>query len=533
VFAALGPFLTKPFNIDDPLFIWVAHQIQAHPFDPYGFDVNWYGSVSPMWTVTENPPVAGYFFALAGSIFGWSEIGLHFAGLLAALAVILGTHRLALQLCGQPMLAACAVLFTPIFLVSANTVMCDMLMLAFWTWAVVFWVEGLEQKRSAKICSAGLLITLAMLTKYFGVALIPLLAVHGAMQKRQLGGWVIGLLIPLAALGAYQWLTNSLYGHALFSDAAFFAASAQSTLGFSKLKGGLIALAFTGGGAASVLLLAPLLWRARTLAVVIGGTVIVGGALCFSGVALQKYDALEETAARTEVAVQLIFWGIGGVLVLLLAAADVSRNPRDQNAWLLALWIAGTFAFAAFGNWTVNGRSLLPLLPAVGILLVRRWEFIGQNRPRALQIGLVASALFSLLVAQSDFQLATAVRRSAQEVFAKYGHGKTSVWFEGHWGFQYYMEKLGAQPVDFRNFTPTPGDILVMPLHNTYVSEPPPGIVARRDVLNFPNSSWLTTWNAAMGAGFYSSVVGPLPFAFGTPPAESLFVYELKTPAAK
>jgi hypothetical protein len=36
-----------------------------------------------------------------------------------------------------------------------------------------------------------------------------------------------------------------------------------------------------------------------------------------------------------------------------------------------------------------------------------------------------------------------------------------------------------------------------------------------------------------MGAGFSSSVVGPLPFAFGTPPAESLFVYELKTPAAK
>ncbi len=29
--AALVPFIGKPFNMDDPLFIWAAHQIQAHP----------------------------------------------------------------------------------------------------------------------------------------------------------------------------------------------------------------------------------------------------------------------------------------------------------------------------------------------------------------------------------------------------------------------------------------------------------------------------------------------------------------------
>ena len=533
VIATLGPFLAKPFNIDDPLFIRLAQNVSAHPGNPFGFDVNWYGTVSPMWMVTENPPAAGYFFALAGNIFGWSEIGLHLAGLLAALAVILGTHRLALRLCGKPLLAASAVLFTPIFLVSANTVMCDVLMLALWIWAIIFWVEGLEQNRSAKIFFAGALIGLAMLTKYFGVALIPLLAVHGAMQKRKLGGWVFGLLIPLAALGAYQWLTRSLYGHALFSDAAGFVADAHGKLGFSKLAGGLIALAFTGGGAASALFLAPWLWRTRTLAVVFAGTVIVGGALCFSGIILQKFVALENTTAQTEVAIQLIFWACGGVLILLLAAMDLLQNPREPRAWLLALWIAGTFAFAAFGNWTVNGRSLLPMLPAVGILLARRWEFLGAKRPRALQISLLASALFALLVAQSDFQLAVAGRRCAEEVCAKYANGKAAVWFEGHWGFQYYMEKLGARAVDFKDFTPPAGDILVLPLHNTYISEPPPAIVARREVLSVAGPSGLTTWHAAVGAGFYSSVTGPLPFAFGHVPAESLYIYELKAADAK
>lgn len=530
VAAALGPFLAKPFNIDDPLFIQLAQHVQARPENPFGFDVNWYGQSSPMWTVTENPPLAGYYFALAGSLLGWSEISLHLAGLLAALAVILGTHRLARQMCGQPLLAACAVLFTPVFLVSASTVMCDTLMLALWVWAVVLWVEGLEQNRAGKLVAAGLLVALAMLTKYFGAALIPLLAVYGGMQKRKLGGWAAGLLIPLAALGAYQWLTRSLYGHALFTAAAGFVAEAHGKLGFSKLAAGAITLSFLGGSAASAVFLAPCLWRTRTLFIAFGVTVLVGGGLFVSSV-LPKYAALEGPV-RLEVAAQFVFWVFGGVLVLWLAA-EILRQPRDPRSWLLALWLAGTFLFTAFGNWTVNGRSLLPLLPAVGILLARRWERAASRRALAWTVGLAASAVFALLVAQSDFELATAVRRSAQEVIAKYGQGRGVIWFEGHWGFQYYLEKMGAKAVDYHHFNPLPGDILVLPLHNTYISEPPPGLIARREVLSVSGPAGLTTWQAALGAGFYSSVTGPLPFAFGQVPAESLYVYELKTAEAK
>jgi len=206
--AALGPLLAKPFNIDDPLFVWLANQVLARPAAPFDFSVNWYGFVLPLWAFTGNPPGAGYFFAAAGGLFGWSEIGLHFAGLLAALAVILGTHRLAARWCAQPLLAAGVVLCMPVFLVSASTVMCDVLMLACWVWAVVFWVEGLERDSASKIFAAGLLVALALLTKYFGVALVPLLAVYGGMHQRKFGAWVFALLLPVAALGGYEWLTR-------------------------------------------------------------------------------------------------------------------------------------------------------------------------------------------------------------------------------------------------------------------------------------------------------------------------------------
>lgn len=528
--AALGPLLAKPFNIDDPLFVWLAQQVRAHPANPFDFSVNWYGVVLPLWAFTGNPPGAGYFFALAGSLFGWDEIGLHLGGLLAALAVVLGTYRLAARCCGQPLLAACAVLCMPVFLVSASTIMCDVLMLACWVWAVVFWVEGLDQSRAGKIFAAGLLVALAVLTKYFGVALVPLLAVYGGWHKRKFGGWVIALLIPLAVLGGYEWLTRLRYGHALFSAAAELSSQAHANFAVSKPAAGLIALSFTGGGVAATLFLAPWLWRARTLAVVFGVTALVGGVLYFGDV-LHKYPALPE-AARWSVAAQFILWTFGGVLVLWLAA-EVVRRPREPLAWLLALWLTGTFLFTAFGNWTINGRTVLPMAPVVGILLARRWERAGLKQPGAWKAVLLACGVFALLVAESDFQLAVAVRRGAQAVMARQGQRKGTVWFQGHWGFQYYMEKLGAKAEDFEHFTPSLGDILVVPLHNTCTAEPPPDLIASRDVVGIPGPIGLTTFHTAVGAGFYSSYFGPLPFAFGQAPAEAICVYELKPVAPK
>src|SRR5690348_379808 len=80
----LLPFAGKAVHIDDPLFIWSAKQIVAHPFDPYGFSVNWYGVTRAMHEVTKNPPGAAYYMALAGAAAGWSETALHLAFFLPA-----------------------------------------------------------------------------------------------------------------------------------------------------------------------------------------------------------------------------------------------------------------------------------------------------------------------------------------------------------------------------------------------------------------------------------------------------------------
>jgi len=41
----------------------------------------------------------------------------------------------------------------------------------------------------------------------------------------------------------------------------------------------------------------------------------------------------------------------------------------------------------------------------------------------------------------------------------------STVWYAGHWGFQYYCERAGMRPVVLSVSTLAPGDYLVLPVH--------------------------------------------------------------------
>jgi len=533
--AVLTPFLAKPFNMDDPLFVWVAQQIYLHPANPYGFDVNWAQTVFPMWNVTENPPLACYYLALAAGFFGWNEIGLHLAFLLPALAVVLGTHRLAGHLCRRPTLAALAMLFTPVFLVSSLTVMCDMLMLAFWVWAAVLWVEGMERDDYGRLAVSGLLIAAAALTKYYGACLMPLLGAYGLLCKRRPGRWMVYLLIPLATLYVYQVATRALYGHNLLFHAMEFTSFAKGDSGYSRTNAVLAALAFTGGCVAVAAFFAPLLWRRRALAVFGGAAVLIAAIVAFNS-AIEKNSGAAPWTSPAFVKFQIAVWAVAGVGVLALAIADIVQR-RDARSWLLALWVLGTFSFTAFFNWTVNGRSILPMTPAVGILIARRLEksFSAGHKvwPQGAVVGLAASAALSLLVARADFLFARAVRESARETCSELRTRERTLWFQGHWGFQYYMETYGAVAIDLANPSLKIGDTFVVPANNVDILPPKPGTATLRKILSIPGPRLLTTCNLATGAGFYdASTWEALPFAFGNVPPEEVAVYDFGPPAS-
>jgi hypothetical protein len=71
--------------------------------------------------------------------------------------------------------------------------------------------------------------------------------------------------------------------------------------------------------------------------------------------------------------IQLALWGTAGISLIALAALDFYRQ-RDSESMFLFTWIIGTFLFAGFINWTMNGRSILPMTIPAGIVIARRLE---------------------------------------------------------------------------------------------------------------------------------------------------------------
>lgn len=520
--AALVPFIAKPFNIDDPLFIWSAQHIQHHPADPYGFDVLWYTQKMPMWEVTQNPPLACYYLALAGAVLGPGEIALHAAFLLPAIFALLGTYRLARYFCPTPIFAGISMLFTPVFLISSTSVMCDVLTLAFWVWSILLWVEGIKLGKPGRLFGSALLVLMAFCTKYFGICLVPLLAAYTLIKTRKVGLWSCALLLPVAGVIVYEWATFHLYGKPLFSSAGNYAGQ-WNPLDVGQMPGKmLIALNFTGGCMAFATLLTLWVWKRKEVAVMIITAAVF--AFCVLSTSFwTKYPELKGRVGKIEL--QILFWSIGGASVLVAAFMEAFQ-ARDAESWLLALWIWGTFIFTAFLNWTVNGRSILPMAPAVAILIARRLGqtnvFDGEKKKRIVWFVSAVAAFLGLMIARADFHFAEAQKTAAREICEKYGSERLR--FFGHWGWQYYMEQNGARPMI--GGVPTGNLIIAVAANNDNGGFSNKGLTTEDTITKYQRP-WVSTMNGNLGAGFYSSMFEPLPFAFGNYPLETFVIFKL------
>jgi hypothetical protein len=533
VVACLAPFLGKAFHLDDSLFLWAGQHIALHPGNPYGFYVQWYNFLQPMSEVSQNPPLAAYYMAAASSCFGWSEFALHAAFLLPALVVILGTYALARRLTQRPLLAALVTLVSPGFLVSSTGVMCDTMLLAGWILAILTWLIGLEKKWPVLLMVSGLLIAICALTKYFGVTLIPLLLLYTLVRQRRLAVEALIWLVPPAlVLCAYQYWTTGLYGTGLLSSAANYALSfdAMSQKGTSTGLVALLAgLSFAGGCALPALTFAPWLWSRRWILIATVAAAFAGFSM---GTGLLSFPALQfiPDSHRVWFSLQLALFIAGGMSVLGLTVQDL-RHRKDPESALLLVWVLGTFVFASLLNWSVNIRSLMPIIPAVGILIARRIETLpgasGKQIALKLAAPLTLALAISLWVTVADSRQANSARTAAQQIRDRIAAPEEQVSFQGHWGFQYYMQSYGFTPFDSNRSYVGGDNLLVVPHNNTNVARirQMPEWATSQEVLALPINTGVALMDASMGAGFYSDVWGPLPFAFGRVSADEYTVY--------
>jgi hypothetical protein len=290
-------------------------------------------------------------------------------------------------------------------------------------------------------------------------------------------------------------------------------------------------LAFAGGSLLPLLFFAPWLWRRWVL--LAGGFVTFGvwyGLFKqWNNLGLPRIIPLS-MSKDWDFLLQMALLTAGGLHLLLLVAADLYRR-RDIGSIILALWIMSGLFFAAVLNWTVSARSILPMVPAAAILLVRRLEAARGNSMAGgwLLWPLIPAAAVTLSLVIADYQLANSARTAAEQIIAKYKTTDGTVWFEGHSGFQYYMGKLGGQRIDVEQSLLQPGDIVVVPELGT-ITALPPGSVGWVEFFQYAPSSWMNLMCGTEGgktAGFYSASDGPVPFVIGKLPPQNYFTVKV------
>jgi len=527
--SCLVPFVDKPIHLDDPMFVWAAKHIQNSPFDYYGFNVNWNGFEMPMWQRTQNPPLVSYYIALIGSLFGWSEFVLHVAFLLPALLVVIGTFSLARKFCTSPVLAALTSICTPVFIVSSTTLMSDTVMLAFWVWAVFFWIKGIENDSFTDLMFAAVLISACCLSKYYGISLIPLLLAYSYASKRKFGSWVFPLLLPICILALYQFISYKLYGSSLLLNAVSYSTSFRSQSGSSYISRPITGIVFVGGCLLHALLLSPILFKKKYVAMV--SILLVILIICFPAFAkILNLNIMGESGYNWSFIIQYSVFVFAGLLFIAISIMDFQKN-RDAKSLLLLLWADGTVVFTCFVNWSVNGRSILPLVPVLGILAVRNMKEIRQSTRLTIGIfyglALVVGLVISLSVAYADYKFAQSAKIAAEVITAAYKDHAGTLWFQGHWGFQYYMEKNGGKAIDFDNQEFSEKDIIIVPARNSATRTVNEDVATFQRPFTFPTTRLFSVVNGNFGAGFYSDVWGPLPYTIESDNLEIYKVYQV------
>ncbi len=413
-----GIYLGKAYNMDDPLVVWTAQRIAAHPADFYGFNVNWYGYSAPMARIDLNPPGAAYYAAIFGALLRWSEPALHIAVALMGVLLVLGIYSLARRMGGQPLLAGCVALVSPGILVSMGTVMTDLLMAAFWIWAVALWLRGLEETHPTLNAMSGLLIMLAALIKYFAMSLVPLLLIYTILSERKRWIRAVWLITPVAAIYLFDLYTQRLYGVGLIRGSVGMMEKYHELYTISVGRKLLTGLTFFGAGGAPALFLAPWLWRrAGRMALSIGAVLIAIFTLALAQSGWQVGEP--QISYSWWFWLQYGLWMLAGVHIVALLIAEL-WNRRDRDSVLLVAWFGGTLFYSVFMYHFVNIRVILPALPVVALLCARRLNGKSSVKvsplPRQAWAALAMCLVLSLCVAWADITLANSARTAAERI---------------------------------------------------------------------------------------------------------------------
>ncbi|MFA6317339.1 MAG: glycosyltransferase family 39 protein [Elusimicrobiota bacterium] len=517
------PFLGKAYHMDEPVFLATAARLAADPLRPGNFAYNWYGVSEPMARINSNPPLLPYLLAPVLALTGGGEALTRLAFQPFDLLAAVSLYLLAGRFLRRPLLPVLIVLAGPAYLVNMGHLMAEKPAFSLGCAGLYALVRALEGGGAPWERGAMALLALAMLAKTGAVlflapaAVLLLRAGRGAEASFGFCCWT---LLPALAAALGQDLLGL--------------GGAGATLGVLRRSYGMTDwpykvrafLCFTGACGVVTAFWPLLALRRRPL-------LLAGAAACAGIFLLPSFDV--RPVLGLDRAIGLL--AAAGAAAGFLCLAD-SRGRRSAGGPLWLAWIAAASVLQLFFYWGVLARIALFMVPPLVFGLAERLE--EDLEPRALTPLYAASLSLALGLglggAWVDRRYADSQKRFAQEVAAPAIAAGRRVFFAGHWGLQYYMEKVGAVPLDEARGgyeAMKPGDLLVLSRvnsNNSLLGEPKlsQGHVIRHDRRIIVTAALplrlLSGWTGQ--GGFYADSWGFLPWSFSREPVDEFALGE-------
>lgn len=430
----------KPMHMDDTAYYKIARQIASHPLDPYGFRMLWYQHPEPANHILA-PPVAPYWLAIAIRLFGDHPMVWKLWQFPFALVLVWSTLRLLERFrASAPGWLTAVVAFSPAILPGFN-LMLDVPALALSLASIEIFLYACDKKSIRGALGAGLVAGLAMQTKYTAIVGPLAMVLYGLLSgHRRL--IAVALVISIAVFSSWEIFTALQYGesHLLCN------VRQKHTVNASRIQLIWPLVVLLGALAPAGILLNLVALNASETQLSIGAVL---AAAMYAGVAWLGSLGEYFTAAQLDGLSGILFVASTGAVLAVLSGQRWLKRP-DRAFGKVTIFLIGWLMIELLAYFALSpfpaARRVMGMVVVTTILAGRLIQSRDSYTARWLPVIALGQVILCAVYLLTEYREADAQRSVAAVARQRLGSA-ASIWFTGHWGFEFYAEQAGMQPV--------------------------------------------------------------------------------------
>ncbi|NES99978.1 MAG: glycosyltransferase family 39 protein [Sphaerospermopsis sp. SIO1G1] len=522
LFATIINF-NKAYHIDDTVHLETAQWIIKNPLNPMSGMINWDQNEAPIHNLNQ-PHLYFYILAIWGIFFGFSEASTHilqsFFTLICIVLVYLITKII---IPNHRILITGLLTLSPAFIVGQN-LMVDIPLLSFFLGFYYCLINPQIESEKKRLILAGVIAGFACLIKYSALPLLLVMLLYIILKRRFELIWTF--FIPIIILLLWSGFNYFDYGAIHILDRP--RRELTISIIFDMSRSWLICLGSIIPY--SMVWLINIKKDSKNVNLVFKIFVTLSLIVLVILISGLYFNVINEKIV--EKYLKLLFFSNGITISIILLTHFVFESIKilvmkelNHSIILLYLWLISSAAFIIIFSPFLATRHILLVIVPITLILV---NCSGINSSLLWKITAISVTTFlALALGISDRIWANYYRENAvliREQLPK----KSTIYFTGHWGWQWYAKKNGMQQLESLNPQIKPGDYLVYPqgIHQQRLDKIPSQYKLKfvREYKNEP--SRFTFFKTDTGR-FYASSFNKLPWLVNRRSFDSIIVYKV------